>query len=486
MPEVDHTKKQVLSGLFWKFAENSCANIVSFVVSVILARLLLPEDYGEVAMVNVFIVLANVFVVNGLGTALIQKKDADELDFSSVFYFNVALSLGLYGILFVSSPFIAEFYRMPHLQIVLRVLALRIPLAAINSIQNAYISRKMIFYKSFKVTLIGTVISAGIGIAMAYSGYGVWALVAQVLINGVIDTVLMFVMIKWVPHWCFSFARLKGLISYGWKILVSSLIKVGYDQVSSLIIGRLYSGEDLAYYSRGKKYPDMVVTDINSTISTVLFPAIVKNQTDMERVKSITRRSMKTSTFVLTPLLIGLAALAEPFVSWMLTDKWLPCVPYLRICCIYYMMQPVQTANLQAIRAIGRSDVILKLDLIKRGTGLLLLLLMMNHGVMGVALAPVGMSLLATLVNIPPNKRFIHYSYKEQFLDIIPNFAIAVLMGAVVYFESQCLMRWGVSNLVTLLIGVVTGAGIYVLSAALLRIDSLQYLWNMVRSRKKK
>ena len=258
MSGSDNTKKQVLSGLIWRFAENSCADIVSFVVSVILARLLMPTDYGEISLVNIFIVLANVFVVNGLGTALMQKKDADDIDFSTVLFFNVLLSLGLYGILFISSPYIANFYRTPHLAIVLRVLALKIPLAAINSVQNAYISRKMIFRKSFWVTLIGTVISAFVGIGMAYTGFGVWALVAQVLTNGVIDTILLFATIRWFPKRCFSFDRLKGLIDYGWKILVSSLIKAGYDQISSLMIGRLYTGEDLAYYSRGKKYPDIV------------------------------------------------------------------------------------------------------------------------------------------------------------------------------------------------------------------------------------
>lgn len=480
MSSHNNTKSQVVSGLLWKFAESACADVVSFLVSVILARMLLPSDYGEIALVNVFIVLANVFVVNGLGTALVQKKNADNVDFSSVFYFNIALSLVLYGILFAASPSIANFYKMPHLKWVLRVLAMKIPIAAINSVQNAYISREMIFRKSFLVTLIGTVISAFVGIFMAYTGYGVWALVAQVLTNCVIDTILLFVMIRWFPSWSFSFERLKGLIDYGWKILFSSLIKVGYDQISSLVIGRLYTGEDLAYYSRGKKYPDMVVADINSTISTVLFPAIAKNQSDMERVKAITRRSMKTSTFVLTPLLIGLSALAEPFISWMLTDKWLPCVPYLRVCCIYYMMQPVQTANLQAIRAIGRSDIILKLDIIKRGSGLLILLLMMNHGVMGIALAPVGMSILATLVNIPPNKKFLGYSYLEQFKDIVPNFAISTVMGILVYFESNYLMQMDLGNFFILVIGIVSGVCIYIVSAVLLRIESMQYLWDIL------
>ena len=470
------SRNKVVSGLFWKFAESACADIVSFGVSVILARLLLPADYGEVGLVNVFIVLANVFVVNGLGTALVQKKDADELDFSSVFYANLLLSLVLYGGLWFASPFIADFYDMPHLCIVLRVLGIKVPIAAINSIQNAYVSREMIFKKFFFATIIGTIISAIVGIYMAYAGFGVWALVAQILTNTIIDTIVLFITVRWFPRLMFSLKRLKELFNYGWKILVSSLIKTGYGQLSNLLIGKLYSKEDLAFYNRGQKYPDLIVTDINSAISSVLFPAIAKKQDDIGQVKAMTRRAMKTSTFVMTPLLIGLAAIAEPLVRWMLTDKWLPCVPFIRVCCIYCMMQPIQTANLQAIRAIGRSDVILKLDIVKRGAGLVLLLLMMRISVMGVAVAPVFMSLIATCVNVGANKKLIAYSYKEQFLDLIPNFLLAGMMGVAVYTLSLLLAAKAFPSLSIVVISTLVGAAFYLGLSFVLRLEPFEYL----------
>lgn len=481
MAEKDNTRKEVVSGLFWKFAESFCAELVSFVVSVILARILLPEDYGEISLVNVFIVLANVFVVNGLGTALVQKKDADELDFSSVFYANLALSVVLYGIIFFSAPLIAQFYSTPHLSMVLRVLAIRIPVAAINSVQNAYVAKKMIFRKFFFATIIGTVISAVVGIYMAHSGYGVWALVAQVLTNAIIDTSILFLTVRWFPKLMFSFKRLKGLIDYGWKILGSSLIKTGYNQLTNLIIGRLYSGEDLAFYSKGKKYPELVITNINSSISSVLFPAIAKKQDDLETVKSMTRRAMKTSTFVVTPILVGMAALANPLISWILTEKWLPCVPFLRICCIYYIMEPVQTANLQAIRAIGRSDVILKLDIIKRGGGLVLLILLMRQGPIGVALAPVGMSLIATVVNMGTNRKLIGYTYKEQFADLLPTFFTVAFMGGAVFAVAKLMQSVGVAHFMVLITGFLLGVLLYLGVSLLFRNDSYFYILDMIK-----
>lgn len=479
-------KKSVISGLFWKFSESICADIVSFVVSVILARLLMPEDYGEVALVNVFIVFANVFVVNGLGTALVQKKDADDIDFSSVFYANVVLSIGLYFVIFFCAPMVSSFYQMPHLSMVLRVLALKIPIAAINSIQNAYVSRKMIFKKFFWATIIGTVVSAVVGITMAYMGGGVWALVAQILTNTFIDTIMLSITIRWRPRRLFSFSRLKGLFDYGWKILVSSLIKTTFENLSNLTIGKLYTSQDLAYYSRGKKYPDLVITDINSSISSVLFPAIAQNQDDKEKVKSMTRRSIRTSSYILSPLLIGMAAVAEPLISWMLTDKWLPCVTYLRICCCYYLLTPVQTANLQAIRAIGRSDIILKLDFIKRGSGLLFLLLLMRQGVIGVALAPVAMTVVATIVNIRPNIKLIGYTYKEQFLDLFPNYAMTFAMGMAVYFVATWLREFRMTDFPLLIICVIIGSVVYIGMSVLFKNETFYYLAGMVTQLVKK
>lgn len=481
MTNENNLKKSVISGVIWKFIEVLTTDGISFVVSVVLARLLSPDDYGEIALVNVFIVIANVFVVNGLGTALIQKKEADSLDFSSVFYFNFAFSLTLYGIIFLTAPALARFYETPHLAIVLRVLALRVPIASINSVQNAYVSRQMAFKKVFWASLIGTVLSGAVGIAMALAGYGVWALVGQVLFGALINTIVMFVVISWRPTLEFSWQRLKSLVDYGWKILASSLIKVGYEQLSSLIIGKLYTTENLAHYTKGKHYPELVVSGVNSSISSVLFPAFSKKQTDLNELKQMVRRSMHMGTYVLMPLLFGLAALAKPFISFLLTDKWLPCAIFLQISCIYYAFQPVQTANLQAIRAIGRSDVILILDIIKRGVGLLFLLAFMHQGVLAVAIAPLVVSFVAMIANAIPNRKFIKYRFCEQLSDLLPNLFLSLLMAIAVYFLSQLLHQLGMSSFFVLLISFFAGVVIYILESLLTRNKSFFYILRTIK-----
>lgn len=486
----ENIKKSVFSGLIWKFIEVLSVDGVSFVVSIILARLLMPEDFGEISLVSIFITLANVFVVYGLGTALIQKKDSDSVDFSSVFYFNGALSVVLYLILFFCSPLIASFYGSKNLTLILRILGLRIPLASITTIQNAYVSKHMEFQKAFCGSLIGTILSAAVGIWMAYNGYGVWALVGQTLGATGINCIVLFFVIKWKPTLEFSWIRLKGLIQYGWKLLVSGFIKVGYDQVSGLIIGKKYTSEDLGLYTKGRKYPELIVTGINSSMSSVLFPAYAKYQDDRPRLKNMVRKSISLSTYIMAPLLIGLAALATPIVSFLLTDKWLECVPYLQIACLYYLLQPIQTANLQAIRAVGRSDIILKLDIIKRGFGLLFILIAMWYGVVWIALAPVAMSLLASIVNIIPNKKLIDYTFKEQMVDLLPNLLLSGTMGVGCLLLSNWLLYEELANIWIILIGVIFGGLYYLVGSIISKNKSFVYiiesLKDMLLKRKQK
>ena len=477
----ENVKKSVFSGLIWKFIEVLSVDGVSFLVSIILARLLMPEDFGEIALVSIFITLANVFVVYGLGTALIQKKDSDSVDFSSVFYFNGLLSIVLYFILFFCAPLIADFYEVPKLTFILRVLGLKIPIASVTTIQNAYVSKHMQFRKSFWGSLIGTIISAVIGIWMAYNDYGVWALVGQTISSTLVNCIVLFFVIRWRPTLEFSWTRLKGLIKYGWKLLVSGFIKVGYDQVSGLIIGKKYTSEDLGLYTKGRKYPELIVTGINSSMSLVLFPAYAKYQDDQVRLKNMVRKSISLSTYIMSPLLLGLAAIATPVVSFLLTDKWLGCVPYLQIACCYYLLQPVQTANLQAIRAVGRSDIILKLDIVKRGFGLAFILCAMWYGVIWIALAPVAMSILASIINVIPNKKLIGYNFKEQMADLLPNLLLSGTMGVGCWLLSELFLSIGLGNFWTIAICVGIGAVYYLLLSLLFKNQNFIYIIESVK-----
>lgn len=468
---------KIFSGLFWKFSERISAQLVTFFVSVILARLLTPQDYGNIALVTIFITIANVFVVSGFGSALIQKLEVDNIDYSSVFYANIVFSCFLYLIIFMISPIIADFYSSEILCPVLRVLGLRIPIAAVNSVQQAYVSRNMLFKKFFFSTLFGTLLSGVVGCIMAYMGYGIWALVAQYLVNTSVDTIVLWFTVKWRPTFVFSIKRMKLLFSYGWKLLLSSLLDTGYTQMRSLVIGKKYTSSDLAYYNRGQQYPQLVVTNINTSISSVLFPAISKCQNDLSKVKSMTRRAIKTSSYIMWPLMIGLGIVSEPLVSLMLTNKWLPCVPYLQIACFTYAFWPIHTANLEALKAIGRSDIFLKLEVLKKGIGLLLLIATMNYGVMAIALSLIASTIISSFVNAYPNKKLLGYSYFDQIKDMMPAFLLSCVMGIVIYPLS-----FFISNSLWLIITqILLGAIFYILLSGILKLESFMYILNIVK-----
>lgn len=469
--------KSVISNFIWRFAERCGAQLVTFIVSIVLARILAPEDYGQIALITVFTTIMQVFVDSGLGTALIQKKDADDLDFSSVFYFNFAVCLILYAVMFAAAPFIAGFYNDVSLTPIIRVISLTIVISGVKGIQQSYVSRNMLFKRFFYATLGGTIFSAFLGIALAYAGFGVWAIVAQQLSNTAIGTLILWVTVKWRPKRMFSWVRLKGLLSFGWKMLASSLLDTVYNNIRSLIIGKMYSSSDLAYYDQGKKFPNVIVTNINTSIDSVLLPTMASAQDDAGRVKSMTRRAIKTSTYIMAPLMMGLAFCAEPIVGLVLTDKWLPCVPFLRIFCVTYMFYPIHTANLNAIKAMGRSDLFLKLEIVKKVVGIALLLSTMWFGVMAMAYSLLISSILSQIINSWPNRKLLRYGYLEQLKDILPGIALAVLMGCCV----NLVELFHLTNIVTLLIQIPLGALIYIIASALLHLESFEYMMDLIR-----
>ncbi len=473
------TRKKVVSGLLWKFGERITAQIISLVVSIILARLLSPDEYGAVALIMVFITIANVFVANGFGSALIQKKDADNLDFSSVFFINLGISVVLYFIIFFAAPFIADYYELPILAPGLRVIGVRIIVAAINTVQQAYVSRHMLFKRFFWSTLFGTLISGVVGIAMAYKGYGVWALIAQYLTNTCTDTLVLWFTVRWRPQLKVSFTRAKDLISYGWKLLVSALLDTGYNQVRSLIIGKMYTKEDLAFYNQGDKYPGLIVTNINTSISSVLFPALSENQSDKEKVRNMTRRAIQVGSFLMWPMMVGLGVAAGPLIRLLLTEKWLPCVPYLQIFCFTYGLWPIHTANLQAINAMGRSDLFLKLEVVKKLIGIVTLLAALWYGPLAIAWSLVVSGIISTFINAYPNIKLLNYTYREQMQDILPAFLIAVIMGAVIYPISVI----GFGDAVTVILQVVAGAIVYFVLSVVTRQEAFRYLMTIILKR---
>lgn len=482
--ENQNTKSNILSSLFWKLMERGGTQGIQFIVQIVLARLLSPEEYGIIAIVMVFILLANVFVESGFNTALIQKKDADEVDFSSVLYLSLGVASILYGIIFITAPFIASFYDQPILVKVLRVLSITLFIGAFNSIQNAFVARNMLFKKLFASSLGAVTISGIVGIIAAYSGLGVWALVAQQLTNQLMIAIILWFTVMWRPHLLFSFKRVKVLFSYGSKLLASALIDTLYRDLRTLIIGKMYTPLMLGYYNRGKQFPQLIVSNINGSIQSVMLPALSSHQDNRKRVKEMMRRAIVSSSFLIFPMMVGMAVVAEPLVEIVLTDKWLPAVPFLQIACFTFALWPIHTANLQAINAMGRSDIFLRLEIIKKIMGLIILGISLPFGVYAIALGGVFSGLIGTFINAYPNKELLNYSYKEQWLDIMPSLLISLIMGGIVYlFNFLSFPAWQV-----LILQIVSGGIIYILLAKIFKIESLTYLVEtmkqLIKSRK--
>ena len=476
------SKKDVSVNFLWRFAERCGAQGVTFIVQLVLARKLDPDLFGTIALVTVFTTIMQVFVDSGMGNALIQKKDADDLDFSSVFYFNMTICTVLYLLMFLIAPLIAAFYKSPELTPVIRVVSIMILISGVKNVQQAYVTRHMLFKRFFFATLGGTIGAAIIGIAMAYMGFGVWALVAQMLFNAAVDTLLLWVTVKWRPKKMFSFERLKTLFSFGWKLLISSLLDTIYNQLSQLVIGKTYTKSDLAFYNQGQKVPHLVVTNINTSIDSVLLPTMARAQDSVNAVKNMTRRAIKTSTYLIMPIMVGLAVCAEPLVRLVLKEKWLPCVPYLRIFCFSYAFWPIHTANLNAIKAMGRSDLFLKLEIIKKAVGVLLLAVTLPISVMAMAYSLLVSSVISQIINSWPNKKLLNYSYFEQFKDMLPQIGLSVFMGICVYLISLT----GMSDLPLLLVQFAAGIVIYFGLSKILKIDSFTYLLDTGKAMLKK
>lgn len=475
-------KKRTVTGFIWRFAERCGAQGVNFIVNLVLARILMPETYGTIAIVTVVISILQVFIDSGTGNSLIQKRDSDNLDFSTVFYFNFLVCIIVYICVYISAPYIANFYNTDSLTLIIRVLSITLIISGVKNIQQAYVSKNMLFRRFFFSTLCGIIVSAIIGIVLAYNGAGVWALVAQQLSNTLIDTIILWITVKWRPQLIFSFERLKILFGFGWKLLASNLIDTVYNNVRQLIIGRVYQPASLAFYNRGKQIPNLFITNINSSLDSVLLPAISKVQDDKRSVKSMTRRSIRISSYIIWPIMVGIAVCAEPIILLLLTEKWVQCVPYLQVFCFSYAFWPIHTANLNAIKAVGKSDIFLKLEIIKKIIGVFSIIISINSGVFAIAVAYAATSPISAIINAYPNRKLLGYTYFEQVKDMIPSMVLSLIMGLCVY-PIKYLPLTG--NVIILVIQIIVGALIYILVSYFTRMEPFIYIINNVRKLKK-
>ncbi len=473
------SSKQISNGFLWKLLERFGVEIGQFILQIVLARILAPEHYGVLSMMVIFTALANVFIQRGFNTALIQNKDVTDEDYSSVFWVTLSIATVIYGLLFISAPWIAYFYDIPELTAPFRVLCLVLFPGAINSIQLAKISRKLDFKMVFRSNVIAIAASGAIGIVLAMYGAGLWALVAQNILNVLIACIVMWFTVKWRPRFVCNLSRVKVLFAYGWKLLVSGLLDTLYQDIRSLVIGKKYDAATLGVYNRGKQFPQFIINSINWAVQSVMLPALSSEQDDKKKVKELMRRSIMLSSYVIFPIMAGLAGVATPLVRLLLTEKWLPCVPYMQIYCFTLAFYPVHSCNLQAINAVGRSDVFLKLELIKKGYGLLALIIATVFFRTPIAIAMTGTitCLVSCFVNASPNRKLIGYSYFEQMKDIIPAFLSSLTMlGCVLLVQLL-----GLGSIATLVLQVVVGVVVYVTISAVFGLSSYKLMLSIVK-----
>ncbi len=474
-------KEKVLKGLFWKILENGGAQGIQFVIAILLARLLTPAEYGLVGIIMIFITISNVVVQYGFSTALVQKPKCDEKDFSSVFYFSLVLAFVMYGLLYMAAPAIGGFYRNEILIPIVRVLAVVLFPGAVISVQTAYVSRKMEFRGLFAATMGAVVVSGGVSLWMAYSGMGVWAMVGQQIAYYLALMIGLFFTVTWRPRLVFAIGRVCSMLAFGWKLLLAALLDTLFSNLYGLIMGKIYNEELLGAYNRGDQFPKLIVNNLGTAIQSVLLPAFASRQDDLAQVRSMVRRAIRTSSFLVLPMLFGLFAVADTMVLALLGEKWLVCVPYLRIMCVAYSFWPIHITNLQAINAVGRSDVFLKLEVVKKTVGILGLVIGIRYSPIVLVSIKAGIDFLCTFINAWPNKKLLGYSIAGQWRDIMPSMALSLVMCAAVY-GLQFVIPSG--PWVKLAAQILAGALLYGGLAWVFKMESFQYLMGIVRRRK--
>lgn len=471
--------RQILSSVCWKLLERGGGSAVSLLVQVVMARLLAPEEFGMLSIMLVFVSLGNVVVQSGMNTAIIQAPKLAPKDCSTVFWMSLTVSAAIYLLLFFGAPTISSFYSLPALIWPLRALTALLMVNAYNAVQIALITRRMEMRKIFNATLISSVVSAACGIGCALAGGGVWALVVQTSSYQVSNCVAHAIQLDWRPRLEFSVDSMRKLFGFGSRLLFSGLLEQGYQSLSDLIIGRQFSATSLGLVSQGKKYPSAIGSILDGAIQPVMLSAVSKVQDDVPRVKSLVRRALKTSTYLIAPSMTLFAVLAPSLVPILLGEQWTDSVWFMQVYCLVYALLPIHTTNLQALNGMGRSDLFLRLELVKKAYGIVNLLLcafvLRNVRMMVASYLVTGV--VSTFVNAWPNRRVIGYSYGEQVRDILPAFLIA---GASALAASAVGML-GPVTLATMALQAAVFAAVYIGLSVVFRVEEFGYLLSATR-----
>lgn len=474
---TDSLKSKTVSGVLWSAVERFSLQGVQFVINIIMARLLLPSDYGMIGMLAVFLQISQTFIDSGFSDALIQKKNRTNQDLSTVFYFNIILSIILYFLIFISAPYIANFYHTPKLELLTRIITLNLIIASFSAVHKTILTINIDFKTLSKISLIAAIISGGIGITMAYQDGGVWSLVVQSLLNTFLITILSYYYIGWYPLRCFSKSSFVGLFNFGYKLLVSRLIHSVYYNLYAIVIGRKFSSVELGYYTRAEQFAILPSSNINAVISRVTFPILSSIQDDDERLALTYRRYIRLASFLIFPLMIGLAAIAEPLISFLLTEKWLGTVILLQILCLDWMFDHLSQINLNLLLVKGRSDLSLRLEIVKKIIATFILIISIPFGIEVMCWGRVVYSVIATYMNSYYTNRLIGLSFKTQMRDIFPSLLLSIGMGVTVYYSISVFS----SDLLKIMGGVIIGAIFYVIISVISKMDELKELISIIK-----
>lgn len=478
-------KKKVIASLVYKFIERLSVKGLGLVVSIVLARMLAPEQFGQIAIMNVFINLSQVIVEGGFTTALVQRKDVTERDYSTVFFINIALAAVCFATLQIVAPWISAYYAQDITK-PLRFYAITVFLGAFNSLQLARMQKRMQFRKIMICSLIATVISGIVGIVGANCDLGLWALILYYAMNSIIMCLTVTFAEKWFPKFEFSLHRAKILFNYGWKMFVSAVLCSLYADIRSLVIGKKFSSDDLGYYNRGQQFPQIISNTLDSAIQSVMFPTMAEVQDERTKLCRILRSAETMGAYVIMPVMFGLAAVSESVVQLLLTDKWLPCVPYMQWLCIANAAIPIVSSNLIALRASGRSDIYMRLEMIRRVIMLAVLSVsvFVFESVLVIAISCCVSNWLDAIITMIPAKRLMNYGIRSQFADLWK-----IILAAIVMFvstQAMNILQWPNSLLLSLQI--IIGAAVYLGMGFILHIESqisiMRLLSKKIRSNK--
>lgn len=477
---AESLKQRTVSGLIWSAVERFSVQFVQLVVQVIIARILTPEDFGVIGMLAIFLALAQSFIDSGFSNALIRKTDRTEVDNSTVFYFNIVVGLIAYAVLFWAAPWIAQFYKTPILTPITRFIALGVFFNSLTIVQRAILTARVDFKTQAKASFVAVVISGAIGIYMAYAGYGVWALAVQAVLNYLVNTAMLWILTAWKPLWVFSWDSFKELFGFGSKLLLSGLLDTAFRNIYTIVIGKFFSATDLGFYTKANQLAQLPSSNVTGILQRVTYPLLCDYQNEDERLRHVYRKYLRLSAYVMFPLMIGLAAVAEPLIVALLKEQWLGAVLLLQILCVVMMWYPIHAINLNLLQVKGRSDLFLKLEIWKKIMGTVVLCVTLPLGLIWLCIGQIATSLLSLAINTYYTGKLIQLGFFKQMKDLVPAMLYSFSMGAIVYWVIQYVD----GNMVKVLLGIIVGVLYYIVIGKITHSAELRDLQSLIKRNK--